>query len=436
MINRIILALIICALLPMAHAAPDIQHWETETGLKVYFVASPELPMVDVRLVFDAGSARDGEKAGVARLTNALLDSGAGSWNADEIADRFESVGAQFGGGSLRDMAWVSLRSVKDPNWFEPAVETFLKVLHEPTFPAKDFSRTKKQTFIALRDQAQDPGEVASKAFYKAIYGDHPYASPTIGTEDSVKAIKRKDLVAFYKRYYVARNGVLAMVGDLSREEAEALSARIDAGLARGEAAPALPPVSELSEGRTLRIPFPSEQAHVIIGQPGMRRGDDDYFALYVGNHVLGGGGFTSRLFKEVREQRGLSYSVYSYFLPMGAKGPFLLGLQTRLDQAGEAEAVAKQAITEFVAKGPSSEELTASQKNITGGFPLRTASNGNIVEYLAVIGFYDLPLDYLDTFTGKVSALDKAEIRDAFQRRLHPDKLITVIVGGEATPG
>ena len=430
MMLRFVILLLALVVLP-AQAAPEIQHWETDNGLRVYFVPAPELDMVDIRLVFDAGSARDGEQPGIAQMTNALLDSGAGSWDADTIAERFESVGAQFGAGALRDMAWVSLRSLTDPEWFEPAFSTFIKVVEAPRFPARDFKRSRKQAFVALRQQAQDPGEIASKAFYEALYGDHPYASPTIGTEESLKALERDDLVAFHQRYYVARNGVLAVVGNLDRLQAEALAERIAAGLPTGEAAPDLPPVPELTEGKTITIPFPSEQAHVYMGQPGMQRGDDDYFALYFGNHVLGGSGFTSRLMKEVRVKRGLSYSVYSYFLPMAENGPFLMGLQTRTDQAGEAVDVARETIAGFVAEGPTREEYRASLANITGGFPLRVASNSDIVQYLSMIGFYGLPLDYLDRFNARVEAVSLEDIKDAFQRRVDTERMITVIVGG-----
>lgn len=427
---RFIVLLLALVALPL-QAAPQIQHWTTDNGLRVYYVQAPELPMTDLRLVFDAGSARDGAQPGLAQLTNGLLDSGAGDWDADAIAERFAAVGAQYGAGAARDMAWVSLRSLSEPDWFAPAFETFLAVVGQPRFAEADFERTRRQAFVALQAQAQDPGEIASKALYAALYGDHPYAHPPLGTRESLEALRRTDLAAFHARHYVARNGVLAIVGDLDRAAAEALAARVGAALPAGEPAPALPPVPTLEEPRTLRIPFPSEQAHVYLGAPGMRRGDPDYFALYLGNHVLGGSGFTSRLMKEVRVARGLSYSVYSYFLPMAMEGPFLTGLQTRVDQADEAVTVARDTLATFVAEGPSAEEYRASLANITGGFPLRVASNSDIVQYLAMIGFYGLPLDYLDRFNDRVQAVSIADIQDAFARRLDPGRMITVIVGG-----
>ena len=171
-----------------------------------------------------------------------------------------------------------------------------------------------------------------------------------------------------------------------------------------------------------------------MIGQLGDKRGDKDYFTLYLGNHVLGGGGFTARLMKEIRDARGLSYSVYSYFSAMQELGPFILGLQTKIAQTDEAVNVATDLVKTFQQEGPTEEEIIAAKKDITGSFPLGVASNSSIVGYLGMIGFYGLPLDYLDTFTGKINKITRDDVVDAFKRRIQPDKMLTVIVGGEAT--
>jgi zinc protease len=432
-IGLVLLALVAGAVLHTpAQAVPRIQHWQTGEGMRVYFVRARELPILDLRLVFDAGSARDAVRPGLARITTALLDKGAGDWDADAIAARFEDVGADFSTDTDRDMSWLSLRSLSDTRYSAPALETFIRVATAPSFPERDFERARKLTLVSLQRQQQRPATVASKAFYRALYLDHPYAHPVIGDAASVKAMTREAVRGFYRRYFVARNAVLAMVGDMDRAQAERLAARISAGLAPGEPAPELPSVAALAHNHTERTPFPSEQAHIYMGQPGVRRGDPDYFPLYVGNHILGGSGFSSRLVKEVRVKRGLSYSVYSYFPPLARKGPFQLNLQTRGDQTGEAVAVAKDTLRAFIEAGPSDQELEAAIKNITGGFPLRLDSNEDIVAYLAVIGFYGLPLDYLDTFNDKVAAVTVEDIKAAFRKRLDVDRMVTVIVGGE----
>ena len=222
----------------------------------------------------------------------------------------------------------------------------------------------------------------------------------------------------------------------MDRKQAEKIAQYISSRLRVGEAAPALPEVKPLSGQQITHIPFPSEQAHVFIGQPGIKRGDADYFSLYIGNHVLGGSGFSSRLVKEVRVNRGLSYSVYSYFLPQIVEGPFQVGLQTRADQAEEAAALAKQTISDFINNGPEQKELEASIKNITGGFPLRIDSNSDIVSYVAIIGYYDLPLDYLDTFNSNIEAVDRMAVQEAFKRRVKVENMVTVVVGGNDGAG
>ncbi len=421
---------------PAAWAGPKIQTWETANGAKVLFVEAPELPMVDVRLVFDAGSARDGDKPGLARLTAGLLNEGAGDWNADQLAERLENVGARFGAGSARDMAWVSVRTLTDPKALDTALETVAAIIARPRFEAADFNRVRKAMQIGLRRSEQDPGSVASKAFYARVFKGHPYASHPGGTQESLAAMTREDVVAMHKRYYVARNVIVAMVGALGRDQAEEMAGRLTRDLAEGEHAPPLPPVGLPEKGWSKHIPFPSSQSHILAGQPGMRRGDPDYIPLYLGNHILGGSGLVSLLSEEVREKRGLSYSVYSYFQPMRRKGAFVIGAQTKNAQVHEALEVIWSTLQDFITKGPTQEQLTASKQNITGGFPLRIASNKDIVEYLGLIGFYDLPLDYLDTFVDKINAVTAGQIRDAFQRRVHPEKFITIVVGnGQEAP-
>lgn len=427
------IVLLLAALAGVAQAAPKIEHWVAANGLRVYFIPTSQLPMLDVNLVVDAGSARDGDLPGLARLTAAILDEGAGGLDAGTIARRFEEVGAKFSASIDRDMASFSLRTLSDPRYRVSALGTFETVVTKPEFPKREFDRLKGQLTVAVRSREQKPGNVASDAFYRALYGDHPFATPPTGTLDSVARISPGDVRDFYRRYYVTGNALLAMVGDIDRAQAEGIASRIDAGLARGAAAPPLPPVRPLSKSVTVRIPFPSEQTHVLIGQPGMRRGDPDYFPLYVGNHVLGGSGFTSRLVNEVREKRGLSYSVYSYFLPKKVEGPFQLGLQTRSDQAGDAEALARKTLQDFISEGPSASELEASQQNITGGFPMSIDSNADLVGYIATIGFYGLPLDYMDTLPDRVDAVTRDEVMSAFKRRLDVGNMATVIVGGEA---
>lgn len=413
-----------------ALAAPEIETWRTPSGAEVLFVAAPELPMVDVRIVFDAGSAHDGSKPGLASLTASMLSEGAGELDADAIAERIESVGAELSTGADRDTSFAQLRSLTEPAALAQAIEILSTVLSVPRFDAREFERVRQNRLIGLRLAEQDPGEVGQRALYRAIFGDHPYASDPSGTPAGVAAIEAQDLHRFHQRFYGAANATVAIVGALERAQAERLAARITADLPSVGPAPPLPPVARLEQASAQQIAFPSSQTHVYAGQPGMRRGDPDYFALYLGNHILGGSGLVSLLMEEVREKRGLSYSVYSYFLPLARKGPFLLGLQTQNAQAEQAKAVMLETLMRFIERGPTDAQLEAAVKNITGGFPLRIAGNSKIVRYLSVIGFYDLPLDYLERFPERIRAVTKEQVRDAFQRRVDPSAFALVLVG------
>jgi len=426
-----IAALGFCLLSLPAFAVPPIQHWTTANGARVYFVPAPELPIVNVQIVFDAGSARDDGRFGLAQLTNDLLESGTADLSADAVADRLDSVGAELGSGALRDMAWLSLRSLVEPRYLDPAVATVARLLREPAFAPEALERERQRMLAAIQERAQSPAAIASKAFYEALYGKHPYASPPEGVEDSVKALEREKVQAFHRRYYVGANAVVAIVGALDRTAAERLATALVGGLPTGEPASPLPPAPSLGEAKVIRIPFPSSQSHVFIGQVGISRTDPAYFSLYLGNHVLGGNGLVSTLAEEVREKQGFAYSVYSAFSPMRQAGPFMVNLQTRTDQTEAAVKLVQTILQGFVAQGPVVAELQMARQNITGGFALRIDSNADLVQTLASIGFYQLPLDYLQTYTARIDALTLEQVRQAFQQHIQPDKLLTVIVGG-----
>jgi zinc protease len=324
----------------------------------------------------------------------------------------------------------VNLRSLMEEDKLEVALANFRRVLVEPDFPEQALERQRKRFLIGIQHKQQSPGAIAGDAFMKAVYGDHPYGHPAEGTAESVQRFTREAVVDFHRRHYVAANAIIVMVGDLDRAKAAGLAEDLAEALPEGAAPPPPPAAPSAPAEREVRINHPSTQMHILMGQPGMRVNDPDYFPLYVGNHVLGGSGLVSRLFEEIRNERGLSYSTYSYFTPRRVAGPFTAGLQTRADQAEEALKVLRGEIARFIEEGPTAKELEAAKKNITGGFPLRLDSNSDILGYTALIAFYGLPLDFLDTYTAKVEAVTAEQIRDAFRRRLDPDRMATVMVG------
>ena len=421
-----------CILSLDALAAPNIKHWSLDNGAGIYFVETHQLPMVQFAVGFDAGSARDpASLKGVAHFVSDMMEEGAEGMDSDMIAQELESVGAQYSSGNGRDMSVFELRSLSDERTLDPAVRVFANILQKPTFPADAMERIRNRILVGLQQQLQSPGSVVSKAFYNNLFKNHPYSNPPSGEADEVARIGREDLIDFHRRFFVGTNAVLAIVGDLNEEQARFWAEKIVGDLPAGTAPDKLGDVPQSDQNNVLTVSFPSSQTHMMIGQVGIRRNDPDYFPLYVGNYILGGSGLISRLSGEIREERGLAYSVYSYFIPMQQSGPFIINLQTRNDNGALAEELVVQTVTEFVQRGPTQEELDAAKKYITGSFPLRIDSNKKIADNLLSIAFYDLPLDYLATFSKKINSVTLEQVKEAFQRRVFPDRLLRVFVGG-----
>lgn len=429
---RISLSIVLVLLLgsiSLAHATPRIQHWQTTSGAQVYFVENHDIPMLDVAVDFAAGSGFDSpQQHGVASLTHDLMDLGAAQLSEDDIAKQIADLGAQLGGHFDTDRAGISLRTLSNQNERDAALAIMAAVLQTPTFPEAILQREKIRSIAALKEAETKPESIASTAFNQAVFGVHPYGAHTEVSD--IEKIQRADLLNFYRSHYAANGAIVALMGDLTRAEAEAVAIKLTANLPAGNASRTLPPVTLDIAASEQRIEHPASQSHILMGAPGIARNDPDYFPLYVGNYILGGGGFVSRLMHEIREQRGMAYSVYSYFMPMQQTGAFQIGLQTKKEQADDALKQVRLTLDEFVKNGLTEAELKAAKQNIIGGFPLRIDSNKKILDYLSAIGFYQLPLTYLDDFSAKVEAVSTRQIREAFQRRVHPNSMATVIVG------
>jgi len=412
-------------------AGPQIEHWVAPTGAKVVFVESRSLPILDVQIDFVAGGARSpADKAGVAGLTAGLLDAGTAAMDEEQISARRVDLAVRLSSGADHDKASVSLRTLSSPEEKTAALELMRAVLSAPTFPAEVLAREKTRTIQALRDAETRPDSIVARRFAAAMYGAHPYGRQA--TPESIARIERADLVDFHRRHYVAGNAVVSILGDVSRAEAAAIAVRLTEALPRGDAVAPLPPVT-LPAATTLKIEHPATQSHIRVGLPAVARADTpEYFALLVGNYILGGGGFVSRLMQEVREKRGFAYSVYSTFNPRVLAGPFEIGLQTKREQAGEALGVVNAVLADFLANGPTEEELAAAKKNLVASQALRIDSNAKLLGYLSLIGFHGLPLDYLDRLPARIQAVDREDIKAAFQRRIRPEHFVTVIVAAD----
>ena len=412
-----------------AQGALPIQNWTTASGARAYFVQSRGIPMLDINVDFDAGGRRVApDKAGLGGLTHVLMRAGSAARSEEDISRSIADVGAQLGGTVDRDRAGLSLRTLTSERERAQALASFAEMLQAPSFPEGAFAREKARLLAAVKEEETKPEAIASKAFYRLMFGAHPYALTP--TPDSIGRVERADVEGFYRSNYVAERAVITIIGDADRGLAERIAEQLSTALPRAQGAPHPLPAVAAPRAETLRIAHPATQSHILLGLPGMTRNDPDYFPLLVGNYVLGGGGFVSRLYLEVREKRGYAYDVHSYFLPLAQQGPFQIGLQTKKEQADEALARVRAVLDEFLARGPSAAELKAAKQNLVGGFALRIDSNRKLLDYVAMIGYYQLPLTWLDDFTGRVEKVSVAEVRAAFARRVRPEHLVTVIVG------
>lgn len=435
----VLLLIFICS--GSAHAALQIQNWTLANGARVYLVEDHSIPMLDVSIEFDAGSRRDSpDRSGTASLTNAMLARGLRearlpdgtvepALTEAQISDVFADIAAQRGGGAGADRAGGSLRTLSSAAERDKAVNMLARVLAHPSFPPGLLVRDKARTIAAIKEDLTKPASIADKAFWREAYGSHPYARDA--TVESVQSITRDDLVTFHAAHYAANRAVIAMVGDIRRGDADAIALQLTARLPQGKPLPQLPEVPAAA-AQEEQIAHPASQAHILIGAPALARGDPDFFPLIVGNYVLGGGGFVSQLTREVREKRGLAYSVYGYFSPMAQRGPFQIGLQTQKEQADQAIKIVRDVLDAYLRNGPTPAELKAAKDNLIGGFALRIDSNRKILDNVAMIGYYRMPLDYLDTWTARIAAVKAVDIKAAFNRKVASDKLTTIVVGAQ----
>jgi zinc protease len=430
-------ALLCCAF--ASHAAIPIAHWTQPSGAQVFLVESPAIPMVDVQIDFDAGGRRDPkDKPGLANLMAASTAYGVKSRGAapalDEngLSDAWADLGASFGGSAGADRLSFALRSLTYPDLLEKATALAARQLGDAAFPEAPWLRDRPKLLASLKEANTKPATLAGRAFARAVYGDHPYGAES--TAETLARISVADMRALHAQALRSCSAKVSIVGALNHAQADALAARLLAYLpASGcDALPSVPEVVALAAAHDEAIAFASAQAHVLVGQPGIKRDSPDYFALTVGNHILGGGGFTARLTEEVREKRGLTYGVYSHFSPGLHAGAFTIGLQTRPDQAAQALALVREVLTKFVNEGPTDKELQAAKDNLIGGFALRLDSNRKLLDNVANIAWNNLPLNYLETWTAQIDKLTVADIRAAFARTLQPEKMVTVVLGAE----
>ena len=419
-----------------AQAATTIQHWVNRDGVLIYLVEAKTIPMVDVQVDWPVGSAGDPQsKIGLASLTAALIDKGAVANNKvlteAAIADKLADLGAVLSFNAGAERSSMRMRSLSDAKRVNELVSLTAQILNEPLFDSKVLSREKDRTIMAIKEAQIKPEVILSKEFDRQIYGSHPYGlSASVAT---VQSITQKDVKDFYFNRYSKKGVKVSIVGDIDKASADQLVEKVLAGFPKeAKITQSVPEVSlfQPNSSKVIKIPHAAQQAHISMGMPTIARKNPDYFPMLVGNYILGGGGFVSRLVKEVREKRGLAYSVYSYVSPGRQIGPYVAGMQTQQSQADLAVDVMKKTISEFIEHGPTDEEMNAAKDNLINGFPLRIDSNRKILDNVASIAWNDLPLDTLDTWRAQLKAVTKEQVKAAFKAHLDMNRMVTVVVG------
>jgi zinc protease len=427
-------------LLDSAQAILPIEKLDTYKGAKAYLVQTKTLPMVDIEVSIDAGDRYDpAGKSGLADMTAGLMNYGArgekGLLSEAQIADEIADLGANIGLSVGGERAILRIRTLSRKDLRDRAVQLASAMLSTPTYDSNILAREKQRTITSLLEAETKPDYVLERRFKKMIYGTYPLAeSPSV---KSVAAITVSDLQKFHQQFYRGDRMIVSIVGDVDQAQANEIVQTLLNRIPRS--GPAIAPLPQLERSpieplaqREVQIPFDSQQAHIAMGMTAVARNHPDYFPLLVGNYVLGGGGFVSRLMSEVREKRGLAYSVFSYFAPGKDTGTFQAGLQTKSDQGSLALEVMSDTIAKFIADGPTPSELAAAKANLVNGYPLRIDNNRKLLDNVSSIVWNDLPLDTMEVWAKQVDAVTLNQVSAAFQKYLAMDRMKIVVLGAQ----
>lgn len=424
---------------PLKVTVPTIQHFKTKAGVPVRFVQTTALPIVDIDLRFNAGSARDGSIRqngfGIANMTATMLTQGSKKLDESEFTRAVETLGINLNSSAYKDMFIVSLRSLSDDKHLLPAIDLMTQMLNEPAFNDDVLARNKARLLVGLQQQKQDPNSLASIAFSQALYDGHPYAHPSAGTLESVPNIDKQQLLDFKDRYLVAANASIAMTGNLTLAQAKKLADDITTEMPTGQSAPELPEPKPLAQAKQIHIPFPSTQTTVLMGQLGSKRATNpkdqqQQTNFAVGNDVMAGGDFNARLMTEIRQNLGYTYGISGSMNPMLARGPYQIGFSTRNDKARAAIDASLDVINDTLDKGITSDEIRLTTENLKNSFPMGFASNAGINGLLGMMNFYQLPNSYLSDYVNRIDQVNLAGVNQTMRETLQPDNFLIVTVG------
>lgn len=408
-----------------------LHHWQTPAGAPVFFVEAHEIPIVEIAVLFNAGSSQDGSHFGLAEITNLMIGLGTRKKNAEKIAKDFDEVGAYFNASVDRDISLFSLKTISHPNFLNRSVKLFSDVVSNPNFPDEYIALTKNRILQQISQEKQLPESIVKNLFFNLIYKNHPYGHPIIGTKESIIALNKIDLSHFYAEFYTQKNAMIVITGDIKINKAKELAITLTKTLPLGKKA-TLAAFHQRNSAKEKKINMPSIQTHILIGKACINPNSPDYFPLLVGNQILGGDPLNSILFREIRSQRGLVYTIASALMLLKNIGPFVIVLETQNQKTTEALKLVDQIVTTFIHKGPTPSELDSVKSMMLNEFPFSLDSNHATLKNLIKIATYSLPINYLHDYTKKISNVTLSQVKAAFKQNIvSVDSLVKAIVGG-----
>ncbi len=425
-------AMLLCLAAPVLTAkahAMKIQQIKSPGGIDAWLVQEHAVPLIALRFVFEGGSSQNpAGKEGVANFLSAMMDEGAGDLDSHKFQERMEELAFRMSFEDARDGLYGSFETLTTNR--DPSVEMLRLAVNQPRFDADAMERVRRQLLSGLAFAAKNPNRVAGTAWSAQAFPGHPYGLPSDGTPQSIAKITRDDLEGFRKRNFARDNLKVVAVGDITPEQLGALLDRVFGDLpAKAELAP-VPQTAPAAKERVQVIPMDVPQSVVQFGSPGIARDDDDFMAAFVLNQILGGGGFASRLTEEVREKRGLAYSVYSYLQPYRRAAIFAGGVATKNEEVGRSLDVIRSELRRMAEDGPTPEEMQNAKDYLTGSFALRFDTNAKIANQLLGFLFEGYGIDYIDKRNALVNAVTLADVKRVAQRLLKADELIVTVVG------
>lgn len=427
--------LTLCLVIAPIAQAIDIQRWQTPQGSQVLLVERHELPIVDYMVIFKgAGSTADPDgKSNVAAATADLIMRGTQQLNEQQFHEKINDLASSMAGSSSFEYSSFGLRSLSQAETLNATADLFNQALTQPRFDETVLQRLKSQSILALKQNESYPSYVGRRELTRLNYPQHPYGKSAYQTAEKINAIQTADLVQFHQNNYTQNQAIIAIVGDITRPQAEQLIARTLANVPTHITQNTHAPKVDIHDGQRKNLPFPSStQTYINMGLPVLTANDPDYFAMLVGNYILGGGGFDGRLMKVLRDRYGYTYGAKSSLQAYAQAAPFTITFSTERKNSEKALQAAQKVLHDFIEQGPTAAELKQAKANIIGGFPLRFDTNGKLLNNLIGVGLYNRPVDWLDTYTDKINALSTEDIKRAWQRKIKPEQMNIVVTGGE----